>query len=858
MTPNKISLKNFRKIPAVEIDLTGISLASIVGANGYGKSSTFAYAPLFALFGKPAPGCSLDDMVRTGQQDMSVTFEFEHNREVYQVIRTRSTKGKGKSSCEFQKQITTGWQSLSGTTMRETDAKIEALLSLDANTFCASSLILQGDAANFTKKLPGERKSVLSQILGLEIYDRLQSLAKEKEKAMSVKLEASKQTLERLSEELKNLPYYEGKLESIQQIIALTSIDIRTKETELSEIQAVIKDLEAKRLETKQIEKQIDTLIQEMDDKQLEMTTFEEKIVIANDVLESEPYITAKVAELEQIKPQIPVMEAKEARLKELQTEEKRLSKDETTLADEQAELAKRITALIVDLRKKDELKLASEQYQQGLVGLKGLDEKAEQAQAIRDQMTALEKQTDASADLLSELKNQIRLLQSEKDTCQKKVEILINSGCIAPADAHCKFLADAQKARQRIPVIDEEITNLEMQWAEQNNTREPMLEQVRTFYQQWEVLKYDKAVHATLKKQSEALRKQADLYTSLSGKEELLQTVQQQHKQLDERIFAINDQVLAMQRDIKTLQAETESLPNLKASIPSLELYVKQKDKFPEAKATIQSAKDAIAKLETEIATKNEQRKALQNDYLRLSHRLEPEFKLTKEHEGEVQHAIKNLQIGLNNLYVDQGTYQAKLDELNKAQAEHDRLKTELAPTAKELVRWQTLIKAYGKSGIPALIIENSIPDLELISNDILSQMTNGQNSLRFDPLRDKKDGKGQIETLDIWVNDDSGYERIYETYSGGEALRIDLAIRLGLAELLANRAGSKVEFVVGDELFGSQDKGHTELVIQALKAIAPRFKKVLIITHIETAQAMFDQQIVMSEGGRVEIQFN
>ncbi len=38
MTPNKIILKNFRKIPAVEIDLTGISLASIVGANAMAKA----------------------------------------------------------------------------------------------------------------------------------------------------------------------------------------------------------------------------------------------------------------------------------------------------------------------------------------------------------------------------------------------------------------------------------------------------------------------------------------------------------------------------------------------------------------------------------------------------------------------------------------------------------------------------------------------------------------------------------------------------------------------------------------------------------------------------------------------------
>jgi exonuclease SbcC len=55
------------------------------------------------------------------------------------------------------------------------------------------------------------------------------------------------------------------------------------------------------------------------------------------------------------------------------------------------------------------------------------------------------------------------------------------------------------------------------------------------------------------------------------------------------------------------------------------------------------------------------------------------------------------------------------------------------------------------------------------------------------------------------IIVGDWAG-ERIYETYSGDEQLRIDFAIRFALAELLARRAGSKVDWLTIDEGFGSQ----------------------------------------------------
>ena len=85
----------------------------------------------------------------------------------------------------------------------------------------------------------------------------------------------------------------------------------------------------------------------------------------------------------------------------------------------------------------------------------------------------------------------------------------------------------------------------------------------------------------------------------------------------------------------------------------------------------------------------------------------------------------------------------------------------------------------------------------------------------------------------------------RPYETFSGGEQLRIDFAIRFALAELLARRAGSRIEWLVIDEGLGSQDKEHRELVLEAIRNVAGRFRKVLVITHVEEAQGAFPQQI-------------
>lgn len=147
----------------------------------------------------------------------------------------------------------------------------------------------------------------------------------------------------------------------------------------------------------------------------------------------------------------------------------------------------------------------------------------------------------------------------------------------------------------------------------------------------------------------------------------------------------------------------------------------------------------------------------------------------------------------------------------------------------SKKVVRYQTLVKAFSRDGIPALIIENAVPELERIANDILGQMSGGKNYPKFETQKELKSRSGLAETLDIIVGDWAG-ERIYETYSGGEQLRIDFAIRFALAELLARRAGSKVDWLTIDGGFGSQSDEFLPMVIDAVKQVASRFGVVLV----------------------------
>ena len=153
------------------------------------------------------------------------------------------------------------------------------------------------------------------------------------------------------------------------------------------------------------------------------------------------------------------------------------------------------------------------------------------------------------------------------------------------------------------------------------------------------------------------------------------------------------------------------------------------------------------------------------------------------------------------------------------------------------------------------ALLIETALPELEEDANDLLGRMTGNRMSLTLQTQRSTQAG-GVQETLDVMIGDEWG-TREYEMYSGGEAFRINLALRIALSKLLARRAGAEVPLLFIDEGFGSQDAEGRDRLIEAITILwnDPAFHDglILVITHIEDIRSRFDARIdvVKTENG-------
>ena len=199
------------------------------------------------------------------------------------------------------------------------------------------------------------------------------------------------------------------------------------------------------------------------------------------------------------------------------------------------------------------------------------------------------------------------------------------------------------------------------------------------------------------------------------------------------------------------------------------------------------------------------------------------------RHREGEERLALGRRQSQYEHCVQREAELQEKM-----AQRQHDH---------EERGLYGDLVQLFGKNGIQAIMIENAIPELEDEANHVLARITDNTMHLTLETQRDTRTGK-VAETLDIKISDTMG-TRNYELFSGGEAFRINFALRIALSKMLARRAGTRLRTLVIDEGFGTQDTQGLERLVEIIKAIQDDFAKIIVITHLRELKNAFDTHI-------------
>lgn len=224
-----------------------------------------------------------------------------------------------------------------------------------------------------------------------------------------------------------------------------------------------------------------------------------------------------------------------------------------------------------------------------------------------------------------------------------------------------------------------------------------------------------------------------------------------------------------------------------------------------------------------------------------------------------EAQRELLSLKEDENILQREVGAAQQKVNILATQKERRQELENSREGLTHKVGQLKELERAFGKKGVPALLIEQSLPQIEAHANQVLERLSGGAMSVNFLTQREYKDSRRDDlkETLDIQIRDQAGV-RDYEMYSGGEAFRINFAIRLALSHVLAQRAGARLQTLVIDEGFGSQDAMGRQRLLDAINLIRGDFKKILVITHIDALKDAFATQLYVEKtpsGSRVNL---
>jgi exonuclease SbcC len=855
MIPVKLTLKNFMSYGAepTTLLLEGLHVACLSGDNGNGKSALLD-AMTWALWGKTrassTKSISEDDLIRLGADEVEVRFEFELNGQRYRVVRKRK---RGKAGAQWELTQTDGsghYLPVGGGSMRETGKQITQLLSMEYETFLNSAYLQQGHADEFTRQTPDNRKRILAEILGLDRYDVLEAKARELSRERDQQARELEGEIRLLDGQIADRTNYEAQMEaacqqlqnvetqfSAQEEIA---VQLRDRRSKLDELAARLSEQDAQR--TRQ-QAAIASRKEERRNQAIRLEgirrILEQKEAILGDYTalqnaqrrreQLEPEIEAFNKATSELKTVIGAIDIEETQLRaELRVQEQELKAVEAR-RQEHTRLEMQSRALAAALKSEAEVAAQAEVAQ---VALQTAQENFATLRAQHDSLKAEIVEIDEVLELLARPHAQCPVCES--DLSGKKHEAVV--------------ARQQQRRAQRC----QQQEALKRQGAAAKQARDAAQEQAQAWDHKRNELTAQRSQYRQFQERIETLARQGIEADRVREQVQVLKT------QLEQGHFAAPKRA---QR--KRLEAEIERLGLAKAeyetvreTIRRLESTHKRYQELRHAEGNWEQEIAAQAQLDAAIATLEQEHKADLEKVEELRKRL-AQYESVKQQTAVAEAEVHRLRGEITGLQIAIKRCEDAIASCDRALLAKQARTQAHKKAAEERRIYQDLVAAFGKRGVQALIIENVLPELEEEANMLLARMTDNAMQVNFETTRAARSTGSEIETLDIKITDDAG-TRPYELFSGGEAFRINFAVRIALSNLLARRSGAKLQTLILDEGFGTQDGKGREKLVEVIDTIKGDFEKILVITHVEELKDAFSQRIEVTkdaQGSRIHV---
>ncbi len=864
MIPLKLRIAGFLSYrEPVELDFASFDLACISGQNGAGKSSLLD-AITWSLFGK-ARGGDKDALVNLQSKAAEVALTFAYEGAVYRVQRT-APRGK-TTTLEFQiaelrnsilensdgrgsnieLSNIAGWRPLTEKTGRETQSRIEQTLRLDYDTFVNASFFLQGKADEFTQKKASERKAVLSNILGLEIWEEYKERAANRRKEIERAVDEIDGRLAEINAELDEEKTRQARLKEAEATLQnLTSVRA-AQEGALEQVRKAAAILDEQRKSAQTLSAALERarsghagLSRRLAAKEAERATHADLVTRAAEIESAHKDWQKARKDLEKWdKVAADFREHESARqpfLREIESEKARLEQEADSLG---AQLSVISGQLSVSGELSEKLKSAQVSLEQATSNLATRRQLEAELQAAREKQAELKAENETLRTAMNPLDERIKKLESATESqcplCDQPLTPEHRRDTIERLMSEGKDMGN--RFRSNKVEMDELLARL--------GELEKSLKQFA--HVEHEQLTHTNAV-AQLQERLEALERQSDEWEKTGAKR-----LKEVTKILESGKFAdeARKRLAKLDKELAKLGYDASAHDAVRLAEAEGRGAEEELSALKSARGILKQIDDELANLQNEIENRKSEIENQEAEYNQIAKSL-MQAEASAPNLDQAERDLLRLREQENQSRDEATRARQLVDVLDSLRARKKGLALEREELSQGVMRHKTLEKAFGKDGVPALLIEQALPQIEAKANDLLDRLSNGTMSIRFATQAEYKDKKRDDlkETLDILISDGAGL-RDYEMYSGGEAFRVNFAIRLALSEVLAGRKGARLQTLVIDEGFGSQDAMGRQRLVEAINLVRPDFAKILVITHLDELKDAFPTRIEVEKTG-------
>lgn len=914
MIPVKVLVRNFLCFEEandggpIEFDFDGSPLWSISGDNGAGKSAIFD-AITYALFGQHRGGGQGDvRLIHKGVQSCEAGFEFCLDGELYRVRRTVGrARGRGGPEPKTRQAAwfdpaAGDWRPIPDTDReRELAQWVERRLGFGYETFIASALLLQGDSDRLIRARARERFDILSGLLDLARYKRLESAAAERHRGVKAQAEqlaqqlsalpaVSKADLDQATQALRKAERELGEARNDVAQAQLLVSEARRHARILSELRQVKKeakdqdvllaDAEAIRSEHEEWSG-LDAAVPKLRaaladlaaavkrDREAESAGRKEESIDLGKLLDEAAALEARHHKAEagcrDLRKRQASLAGAMGPLAELVESRRDLEAREAALQgiglsadwnERVSEIAERLAMLRAERERTDTLE---DEAMRTKAGAEAALEQAHQQFAARQEAKdeAVCSRCGQPVDR-EHIRQELRGAREAVARAQERVRAAVKAARTAQRDA--------KKAGTAVEGVEEESAKARQQLAEARTAEGEVKRASRRFREarraavtvpeEWQI-------HAEVVTLDEAGRALGQLRRRLTGISRQLEENETEAVRLRARhqtaVQSHADAAAkrrALQADAKRLRQESSAL-RAQATIRLGDVDPQRGERalagdtaFVESLgARLDSL--AGARVRFQLLAEAEKRRSEAGTRIRaLQDQIEgidPRFRISIE---EAEETSSTLRKRADDLQQRRDVLWATAQELKKTRQKRRKLEGQSAQTRKSAELHKRLADLLGRHGLQAFLIDAAVDGIQQLANETLARLSGGQLQLRIERQPSRGEEEIVVQAMDLAFTD----EPLDVSFiSGSQKFRTSVALASAIGQY-AGRGQSSVRSLIVDEGFGSLDTTGLQEMIDELRNLSSVMDRVIVVSHQADFQdrTLFPTGYVLTKAGR------